>query len=104
MLQGKIIHVQVVMSWTAEDGSSVLRVVTRQMQTSVNRAAALRGVNCEVSVLLLAKRVIQEARSRQAASHAKETDKLRQAIGVMPQLYPICSSWIALASVFCSLI
>lgn len=69
------------MSWTAEDGSTVLRVVTRQLQTTVNRAAALRGVDCEVSALLLAKRVIQEARSRGAASQPKETEKLQYAIG-----------------------
>jgi len=71
----------VVVSWTAEDGSFVHRVVTRRIGVAASRAAALQGVDCQLSALLLGKRVIQDARERDAASNPKEADKLRQSIG-----------------------
>jgi hypothetical protein len=87
----------VVVSWTAEDGSFVHRVVTRQIDVATSRATALRGVDCHLSALLLAKRVIQDARDRDAASSPKEAEKLQQSIGeslfsfliVQDQLVPI---------------
>ena len=69
------------MSWTAEDGSFVHRVVTLRLQVTSSRVSALRGVNCETSALLLAKRVMQEARARDAASNPREAEKLQRAIG-----------------------
>ena len=57
------------------------RVVTRRLQVTSNRTAALRGVECEESTLLLAKRIVQEARARDAASNPREAEKLQRAIG-----------------------
>ena len=75
---------QAVVSWTAEDGSSVHRVVTRRLAVAAARPAMLRGMDCEVAALLLAKRVVQEARQADAASNAQEAEKLRRAIGEPP--------------------
>ena len=72
---------QTVVSWTAEEGSFVHRVVTRRLQVTSSRVSALRGVECETSALLLAKRVMQEARVRDAASSPREAEKLQRAIG-----------------------
>lgn len=75
------LKLQAIISWTAEDGSFVQRVVTRRLQVTVNRGAALRGVDCETSALLLAKRIVQEGRMRAAASSPKEAARLQRAIG-----------------------
>ena len=77
---------QAVVSWTAEDGSSVHRVVTRRLAVAATRPAMLRGTDCEMAALLLAKRVVQEARQADAASNAREAEKLRRAIGEHPPL------------------
>ena len=80
------IVLQAVISWTAEDGSSVHRVVTRRLQVAATPSALLRAMDCEVAALLLAKRVVQEARQADAASHAREAEKLRRAIGEHPPI------------------
>ena len=79
--QQSSILLQTIVSWTAEDGSFVHRVVTRRLQVTTSRVSALRGVDCETSALLLAKRVMQEARVRDAASNPREAEKLQRAIG-----------------------
>ena len=72
---------QVVVSWTAEDGCSVHRVVTQQLQPTTSRAAALKGTDSKMAALLLAKRIIQEAFKTGAAGSKHASEKLRQAIG-----------------------
>ena len=73
--------VQVIISWTAEDGTFVQRVVTRCLQVTVNRSTALKGVNCEASALLLAKRILQGAIVKEAAAKPKEAARLQRGIG-----------------------
>ena len=78
-------------SWTAEDGSSVHRVVTQRMHITTNRAAVLRDANVEMAALLLAKRVVQQARQMDAASDKREAERLRRAIGgpsLLPDIRP----------------
>lgn len=85
---------QTAVSWTAEDGSFVHRVVTQRLQVTSSRVSALRGVDCETSALLLAKRVMQEARVRDAASNSREAEKLQRAIGesALHALYVLLSN------------
>lgn len=80
---------QAAVSWTAEDGCSVHRVVTRQFETTTSREALLRGTDCKLASLLLAKRIVEEARQTSAASNERALEKLRQTIGT-PALDMIC--------------
>ena len=68
-------------NWTAEDKSSVHRVVTRQLQVLNSHEAILKSLDSEIVSLLLAKRVVQKARISGAASKKWVSDRLRKDIG-----------------------
>ncbi|KAK9807565.1 hypothetical protein WJX72_002839 [[Myrmecia] bisecta] len=75
------VYLQVLLRWTAADGSSVQRIVTRRLRVIASPAAFLEGLNAPTAALLLAKGVVLEAQRSGADVNRAKAASLQRSIG-----------------------
>jgi len=72
---------QAVASYTADDGTSVHRVVTRRLHAGASAGAYLRGVRPVPAAVLTAKGVVREAQRAGAAGDRAASAPLLRSLG-----------------------